>query len=55
MGEKLNQVGNKLVKGIERHPYVASAIYVIGASALTIGLYKYFGKIVAKEVVKALI
>ena len=55
MGEQLNKIGNKLTNAALDHPYVASAIYMVGATALTIGLYKYFGKIVAKEVVKALI
>ena len=55
MGVQLYKIGNKVTELCYDHPVVASAAYLVAAGALTVGLYKYFGKIVAKEVAKALI
>ena len=55
MGDKLNNMVQKIEKVCYDHPVATTVVYLVGCTALTVKLYKVFGKIVAKEVVAALI
>ena len=57
-----NTMGDKIIKAMDKisdlaykHPVATSVAYLAICTAATVKLYKVFGKIVAKEVVAALI